>query len=93
MDGVNLKKTNIKALVYNAKEPVKFQGKFEATIETKTRSRGNIRDLTMRQRQRRRQPQSILKGLERGVAVAVHVVVNFPYDWGTFTKIYAGNLL
>ena len=37
-------------------------------------------DLTMRQRQRRRQPQSTPKGLERGVAVAVHVVVNFPYD-------------
>ena len=35
-----------------------------------------IRDLTMRQRQLRRQPQSTLKGLERGVAVAVLVVVN-----------------
>ena len=35
MDGVNLKKTNIKAFGYNAKEPVKFQEKFEATIETK----------------------------------------------------------
>ena len=35
-----------------------------------------ITDLTMQQRQRRRQPQSTLKVLERGVAVAVLVVVN-----------------
>ena len=37
MDGVNLKKTNIKAFTYNAKEPVTFQRKFEATIKTKKR--------------------------------------------------------
>ena len=30
----------------------------------------------MQQRQRRRQPQSTLKGLKQGVAVAVLVVVN-----------------
>ena len=35
MDGVNLKKTSIKAFAYKAKEAVEFQGKFEATIETK----------------------------------------------------------
>ena len=43
-------------------------------------------DLTMQERQRRRQPQSMLKGLERGVAVTVYVVVNFLYDRVTFTK-------
>jgi hypothetical protein len=37
MDGVELKKTNIKAFAYNAQEPVKFQGKFEATVETRKR--------------------------------------------------------
>ena len=35
MDGVNLKKTNVKAFAYNAKNPVKFAGKFEAIIETR----------------------------------------------------------
>ena len=38
MDGVNLKKTNIKTFAYNAKEPVKFQVKFEETIETKKKA-------------------------------------------------------
>ena len=62
------------------------------TVVTDTgRPRVIIRDLTMRQR--RRQPQSTRKGLERGIAVAVHVVVNFPYDRVTFTKKYAGNFL
>jgi hypothetical protein len=37
MDRVNLKQTNIKAFAYNATEPVKFQGKFEAVIETRKR--------------------------------------------------------
>ena len=37
MDGVNLKKTNIKAFAYNAKNPVKFAGKFEAIIEIRKR--------------------------------------------------------
>ena len=37
MDRVNLKQTNIKAFAYNATEPVEFQGKFEAVIETRKR--------------------------------------------------------
>ena len=37
MDGVQLKRTNVKAFVYNAQTPVKFLGKFEALIETRKR--------------------------------------------------------
>ena len=37
MDGVHLKKTNVKAFAYTAEKPVKFIGKFEAVIETRKR--------------------------------------------------------
>ena len=37
MDGVEFKKTNVKAFAYNAQQPVKFLGKFEAVIETRKR--------------------------------------------------------
>ena len=37
MDRANLKKTNIKAFAYNAKNPVTFARKFEAIMETRQR--------------------------------------------------------
>mgnify|MGYP002804274288 CR=1 FL=1 len=37
MDGVHLRKTNVKAFVYTAEKPVKFIGKFEALVETRKR--------------------------------------------------------
>ena len=37
MDGVHLKKTNVKAFAYTAEKPVKFIGKFEAVVETRKR--------------------------------------------------------
>ena len=37
MRGTELRKTHIKAFAYNAKEPVKFKGKFDAVIETRKR--------------------------------------------------------
>ena len=40
IDHATLKKTNMKTFVYNATEPVKFQGKFEATVEKKNTSFG-----------------------------------------------------
>ena len=42
MDGVELKKTNIKAFAYNAQEPVKFQGKFEVYRDSKACRRCNL---------------------------------------------------
>ncbi len=37
MNGVELKKTKVKAYAYNAKTPMTMQGKFEALVETKKR--------------------------------------------------------
>ncbi len=37
MDGVHLKKTNIKAFAYMSDKPVRFIGKFEAIVETRKR--------------------------------------------------------